>query len=90
MLRFSLYINIQWAPCLIFINTLFSESPETVITPLGRAMSCFPVAPRYGKMLCLGHQHSLLPYVVIVVAALSVQELFVESDISATAADQEV
>ena len=31
-------------------------------------------------MLSLAHQHCLLPYVVALVAALSVQELFVEVD----------
>ena len=50
-----------------------------VITELGRTMSQFPIAPRYAKMLTLGHQHSLLPYVVTIVAALSVQEVFVET-----------
>lgn len=48
------------------------------ITPLGRAMACFPVSPRFAKMLSLGHQQGLLPYVIAVVAALSVQEVFVE------------
>ena len=43
-------------------------------------MACFPVSPRYGKMLSLAHQHNLLPYVVALVAALSVQELFVGVD----------
>ncbi len=41
-------------------------------------MACFPVSPRYGKMLAVGHQHDLLPYVIAIVAALSVQELFVD------------
>jgi len=50
-----------------------------VITELGRTMSRFPIAPRYAKMLTLGHQHNLLPYVVTMVAALSVQEVFVET-----------
>ncbi|KAH3887884.1 probable ATP-dependent RNA helicase DHX37 [Dreissena polymorpha] len=50
----------------------------TKITPLGRAMASFPVSPRYAKMLALSHQHGLLPYVVAIVAALSVQEMFVE------------
>ncbi|KAK2177101.1 hypothetical protein NP493_617g00010 [Ridgeia piscesae] len=53
---------------------------STRITPLGRTMACFPVSPRYGKMLSLAHQHNLLPYVVALVAALSVQELFVGVD----------
>lgn len=56
------------------------KPPDVVsrITPLGRAMACFPVSPRYAKMLSLGHQQGLLPYVVAAVAALSVQEVFVE------------
>jgi len=49
------------------------------ITPLGRAMVRFPIAPRYAKMLALGHQHNLLPYVVTMVAALSVPELFIDA-----------
>ena len=56
---------------------LFTDSHPS-ITPLGKAMACFPVSPRYAKMLALAHQHNLLPYVVAVVSALSVQELFVE------------
>lgn len=36
-------------------------------------MSQFPVAPRYAKMLALGHQHGCLPYVITLVGALSVK-----------------
>ncbi|XP_019744561.1 putative ATP-dependent RNA helicase DHX37 [Hippocampus comes] len=46
------------------------------ITPLGRAMASFPVAPRYAKMLALGRQQECLPYVIAVVAAMTVRELF--------------
>ena len=59
---------------------MISARYSTRITPLGRTMACFPVSPRYGKMLSLAHQHNLLPYVVALVAALSVQELFVGVD----------
>lgn len=48
------------------------------VTPLGHAIAAFPVAPRFGKMLALSHQHNLLPYTVCMVAALSVQELLIE------------
>ena len=51
---------------------------STKITKVGRAMASFPVSPRFGKMLCLAHQHNLLAYVVAIVAALSVQEVFVD------------
>lgn len=50
----------------------------TRVTPLGRAISAFPVAPRFGKMLALSHQQNLLPYTTCMVAALSVQEVLIE------------
>ncbi|XP_008334371.1 putative ATP-dependent RNA helicase DHX37 [Cynoglossus semilaevis] len=46
------------------------------ITPLGRAMASFPVAPRYAKMLALGKQQDCLPYVIALVAAMTVREIF--------------
>ncbi|XP_043797210.1 probable ATP-dependent RNA helicase kurz isoform X2 [Apis laboriosa] len=49
------------------------------VTSLGRSIAAFPVAPRYGKMLALSHQHNLLQYTVCMVAALSVQEIFMET-----------
>ena len=42
-------------------------------------MSHLPVSPRYAKMLCLSHQNGCLPYMVVIVAALSVRELFVSA-----------
>ncbi|MFT7805018.1 putative ATP-dependent RNA helicase DHX37 [Arapaima gigas] len=50
------------------------------ITPLGRAMAAFPVAPRYAKMLALGKQQGCLPYIITVVAAMTVREIFEEMD----------
>ncbi|KAM9330878.1 putative ATP-dependent RNA helicase DHX37 [Gastrophryne carolinensis] len=50
------------------------------ITPLGRTMASFPVSPRYAKMLALGKQHDCLPYVITIVAAMTVRELFEELD----------
>lgn len=46
------------------------------ITPLGRAMASFPVAPRYAKMLALGQQQDCLSYIIAVVAAMTVREIF--------------
>lgn len=48
------------------------------VTPLGRAISKFPVLPRFGKMLALSHQQDLLPFTICIVAALSVQEVLLE------------
>uniref|UniRef100_A0A4W4FET9 Activating signal cointegrator 1 complex subunit 3 n=1 Tax=Electrophorus electricus TaxID=8005 RepID=A0A4W4FET9_ELEEL len=50
------------------------------ITPLGRAMAAFPVAPRYAKMLALGRQQDCMPYVITVVATMTVREIFEELD----------
>ncbi|XP_050068225.1 probable ATP-dependent RNA helicase kurz [Anopheles maculipalpis] len=54
----------------------------TRVTELGRTMAAFPVAPRFGKILALSHQHSLLPYAICLVAALSVQEVLEEVSLS--------
>ncbi|CAK1541697.1 unnamed protein product [Leptosia nina] len=45
------------------------------VTPLGKAVSAFPLLPRYGKMLALSHQQNLLPYSIALVAALTVPEV---------------
>ncbi|KAJ1800725.1 putative ATP-dependent RNA helicase DHR1 [Coemansia sp. RSA 2399] len=48
------------------------------ITDLGRLMSVFPVAPRFAKMLIIGQQHGCLPYIIAIVACLSVGDPFVK------------
>ena len=47
------------------------------ITPIGRELSIYPLSPRFSKMLLIGHQHDCMPYVVALVAALAVPDLFV-------------
>jgi HrpA-like RNA helicase len=61
--------------------TLLADDWDSRVTPLGYAISAFPVAPRFGKMLALSHQQGLLPYTVCMVAALSVQEVLLEAPI---------
>ncbi|XP_074037700.1 putative ATP-dependent RNA helicase kurz [Leptinotarsa decemlineata] len=58
------------------------------VTPLGRAISKFPVLPRYGKMLALSHQQDLLPYSICLVASLSVQEVLLEVPIVHTSPEE--
>ncbi|KAG8224605.1 hypothetical protein J437_LFUL009178 [Ladona fulva] len=54
-----------------------AEEYASEVTELGRVIGAFPVAPRFGKMLALSHQHEeLLPLTICLVAALSVQEVF--------------
>ena len=55
------------------------------VTALGRCITNFPVAPRFGKMLALAHQHSLLPLTLTLVSALTVQEVLIETELSDSA-----
>lgn len=54
------------------------ETYSSKVSPLGRSIAAFPVAPRYGKMLAVSQQQNLLKYTICMVAALSVQEVLVE------------
>ncbi|KZO96940.1 P-loop containing nucleoside triphosphate hydrolase protein [Calocera viscosa TUFC12733] len=51
------------------------------ITELGKAMALFPVAPRFAKMLVAGKQHGCLPYVIAIVAGLSVGDPFLREEV---------
>ncbi|CAG2165549.1 unnamed protein product [Oppiella nova] len=50
------------------------------ITELGKAMSHFPISPRYAKMLALSRQHQLMPYTIAIVSALTIQEIFISNE----------
>ncbi|KFO03858.1 putative ATP-dependent RNA helicase DHX37, partial [Balearica regulorum gibbericeps] len=58
------------------------------ISPLGRIMATFPVAPRYAKMLALSRQHNCLPYTITIVSAMTVRELFEEFDSPAVSEEE--
>ena len=66
---------------LIKIGALDGKCENKKITTLGRTISMFPVAPRYGKMLALSHQHGLTEHTITMVAALSMQEVLLENSI---------
>lgn len=46
------------------------------ITELGKAMAAYPVSPRFAKMLAVGSENGCLPYVIAIVAGLSVGDPF--------------
>ncbi|KAL4251928.1 hypothetical protein ABKN59_002637 [Abortiporus biennis] len=50
------------------------------ITDIGKAMSLFPLSPRYSRMLVSGRQHGCLPYVITMVSALSVGDPFLREE----------
>lgn len=62
------------------LTVLQKAKLSSPITSLGKTMASFPVAPRYAKMLALGKQHDCLPYIITIVAAMTVRELFEELD----------
>jgi len=59
------------------------------VTPLGKCISSFPLAPRFGKMLALAHQHNLLPLALTLVSALTVQEVLVERSLPGDAESED-
>ncbi len=50
------------------------------ISDIGRAMSLFPLSPRYSRMLVSGRQHGCLPYVITIVSILSVGDPFLREE----------
>ncbi|KAF9158748.1 putative ATP-dependent RNA helicase DHR1 [Actinomortierella ambigua] len=61
---------------LIYLNALDKAGKKSV-TELGKTMSIFPLTPRLAKMLTLAHQENCFPYIIAIVAAMSVGEVFV-------------
>lgn len=67
---------------LVQLNALDSQSKTKTITELGRRMSAFPINPRYSKMLVIAQENpELLPYVIALVAALSVNEVLTNGQV---------
>ena len=50
------------------------------ITPLGKSMSLFPLAPRYSRMLVAGQQHGCLSYVIAIVSIMTVGDPFLREE----------
>ncbi|KAH7337143.1 P-loop containing nucleoside triphosphate hydrolase protein [Rhizoctonia solani] len=59
------------------------------ITSLGRAMSLFPISPRFSKMLVTGRQKGCLAYVIAMAAALSVGDPFLREEAVGDGDDEE-
>lgn len=59
------------------LKNLGALSSSGQVTQVGRRLSTYPLSPRFGKMLYIGHQHGCMPYVIALVAALAVGDLFV-------------
>eukprot|EP00039_Didymoeca_costata_P000667 m.46738 g.46738 ORF g.46738 m.46738 type:complete len:1156 (+) comp10401_c0_seq1:96-3563(+) len=60
----------------VLLKLLGALDGTSNITSLGLAMSQFPVAPRYSKMLCVARHYDCFAHVVAIVAAITVGEIF--------------
>lgn len=60
----------------VFVGTIGGQ-----ITDLGKAMSLFPLSPRFSRMLVSGQQHGCLPYVISIFSALSVGDPFLRQEV---------
>ncbi|XP_030075313.1 putative ATP-dependent RNA helicase DHX37 [Microcaecilia unicolor] len=60
------------------------------ISSLGRTMALFPVSPRFAKMLALSGQQGCLPYIITIVSAMTVRELFEEFDRPAVSEEEKM
>ncbi|RPB05677.1 P-loop containing nucleoside triphosphate hydrolase protein [Choiromyces venosus 120613-1] len=59
------------------LEYLGALDPKGTLTELGRIMNFFPLSPRFSKILIIGQQHGCLPYIIAIVAALSVGDVFI-------------
>ncbi|CAZ83426.1 unnamed protein product [Tuber melanosporum] len=59
------------------LEYLGALDPGGALTELGRVMNFFPLSPRFSKILIIGQQHECLPYIIAIVAALSVGDVFI-------------
>ncbi|KAA8912256.1 hypothetical protein TRICI_003536 [Trichomonascus ciferrii] len=59
------------------LHYLEALDDKEVLTSHGRAMSLFPLSPRYARMLIVGNKHKCLPYVIALVAGLTVGDPFI-------------
>lgn len=74
------------------LTYLSALSPAGDVTQIGKTMSVFPLAPRFARILLVGHLHGCLPYTIALVAGLSAAEVFLPEAqaIPALAAKDEV
>jgi ATP-dependent RNA helicase DHX37/DHR1 len=61
----------------MLLRNLGALSESGQVTDLGRLLSNYPLSPRFGKMLALGNQLDCIPYVIALVAGMSVGDLFI-------------
>ncbi|KAK4236233.1 P-loop containing nucleoside triphosphate hydrolase protein [Achaetomium macrosporum] len=71
------------------LTYLSAISPSGQITQVGTTMSVFPLAPRFARILLVGHLHDCLPYTIAMIAGLSAGEIFVPENQAIPAAAEQ-
>ncbi|KAK4044803.1 P-loop containing nucleoside triphosphate hydrolase protein [Parachaetomium inaequale] len=71
------------------LTYLSAISPSGQVTPVGSTMSIFPLAPRFARILLVGHLHDCLPYTIAMIAGLSAGEIFVPENQAIPAAAEQ-
>lgn len=72
-----------------------ASSDPTEITELGRLLSKIPIEPKCAKMIVVAAKYDLMHYAIMIVACMSVQEIFDDSkfrpskNVAQNAADDE-
>ena len=56
----------------------------TTINDLGHLLSKIPISPKYAKMLVVSAKYGLLRYAIMIVACMSVSEIFMPQDFKET------
>jgi ATP-dependent RNA helicase DHX37/DHR1 len=59
------------------LNLKINKDP-TSLTELGTLLSKLPISPKFSKMLIVSTKYKVLRYVIMIVACLSVSEIFKE------------
>lgn len=59
------------------LSVLGALDGEKRVSTLGKAMSRFPLTPRFAKILIVGNQKGCLPYIIALVSALTVGDPFI-------------
>jgi HrpA-like RNA helicase len=65
-------------------GTLEWKQDPTKTNQLGKLLARIPIAPRFGKMLIVGAKYNVLRFCIMIVASMSVPELFAPIKIHST------
>jgi HrpA-like RNA helicase len=57
---------------------IFLQNDMTEVNKLGRVLAKIPLSPKFGKMLVVAAKYKVLKYAIMIVACMSVPEIFTD------------